>query len=284
MQTSVHDRIAEARHALVGAGLGDADAALDAEVLAREALGWDRATLLARGRETLPPGFEERFSSLLQRRMAREPVALIVGRREFWGLDFEVTPDVLIPRPETELIVEEALEYAQDGHPCSLVIDAGTGSGCLAVALARELPSARLVATDASAAAIAVARRNAARHGVQGRIGFVQSSFVSALAVSANLIVANPPYVPESHRSMLQPEVREFEPAQALFSGADGMMAIRAILTDAPRVLAAGGLLVVEFGFGQEPLLRRAAERSGWRVVRVRPDLQGVPRAAVLRR
>ncbi len=284
MQTSVHDRVAEARHALAGAGLEAADATLDAEVLAREALGWDRATLLARGRETLPPGFEERFSALLARRMAREPVALIIGRREFWGMDFEVTRDVLVPRPETELIVEEALEDVRAGQRCGLIIDVGTGSGCLAIALARELPSSRIVATDRSTPALGVARRNAVRHGVQDRVALVRTSFLSGVRGSADLIVTNPPYVPETLAGLLQPEVREFEPAEALFSGPDGMTAIREILADAARVLAGDGPLVVEFGFGQEPLLRGIAERTGWRVVRIRPDLQGVPRVAVLRR
>lgn len=284
MQTSVHDRIAEARHALAGAGLDGSDAALDAEVLARSALGWDRATLLARGRETLPAGFEERFSTLLARRMAREPVALILGHREFWGLDFEVTPDVLIPRPETELIVEEALEDARAGQRCSRLVDVGTGTGCLAVALARELPAARIVATDVSAAALAVARRNALTHGVAGRVALVRTSFVAGLRAPADLVVANPPYVPDTCRALLPPEVLEFEPAQALFGGPDGMSAMRAIFADVPRVLAGGGLLVVEFGFGQESLIRREAERAGWGVVRVRRDLQGIPRVALLRR
>ena len=284
MQTSVHDRIGEARHALAGAGLNPADATLDAEVLAREALGWDRATLLARGRETVPPGFEERFSVLVARRVAREPVALIVGRREFWGLDFEVTREVLIPRPETELIVEEALDDVRAGQRCARIVDVGTGSGCLAVALARELPSARVVGTDVSTPALGVAWRNAVRHGVHDRVALVRTSFLDGLGGPADLIVANPPYVPEPLAGLLQPEVREFEPPHALFSGRDGMNAIRAILSDAPRVLADDGLLVVEFGFGQELLLGHVAERTGWRVERVRPDLQGVPRAAVLRR
>jgi release factor glutamine methyltransferase len=282
MHTSVHDRIAAARHALVGAGLGPDDAALDAEVLAREALGWDRATLLARQRETLPPGFEEHFSALLARRLAREPVALIVGRREFWGMDFEVTRDVLVPRPETELIVEESLEEVRAGRRCGVVADVGTGSGCLAVALARELPASRLVATDVSTAALGVARRNIARHGV--RVVLVRTSYLAGLGGPVDLIVSNPPYVPESYGSLLPPEVREFEPQRALFSGPDGMDALRAIFEDAPRVLAEGGRLVVEFGFGQEPLLRQEAARTGWIVARVRPDLQGVPRVAVLRR
>ncbi len=284
MQTSVHDRIADARHALAGAGLQPDDAALDAEVLAREALGWDRATLLARQRETLPPGFEERFSTLLARRMAREPVALIVGRREFWGMDFEVTREVLVPRPETELIVEESLEDVRAGQRCGLIVDIGTGSGCLAVALARELPRARIVATDLSTAALGVARRNTVRHGVHDRIALVRTSYLAGLRGPADLIVSNPPYVPESDGSLLPPEVREFEPPQALFSGPDGMDALRAIFEDAPRVLAGGGLLVVEFGFGQERLLRHEADRTGWTVVRVRADLQAVPRVAVLRR
>lgn len=283
MQTSVHDRIAAARLALAHAGLDDADAALDAEVLARDALGWDRATLLARGRETEPAGFEERFSSLIERRLAREPVALILGRREFWGLDIAVTPDVLIPRPETELIVEEVLEDARAGCRFSRILDLGTGSGCLAVALAREFPAARVLATDISSAAIQVAKRNAAANGVADAIDFRQTSFFDGVHFSADLIVSNPPYVPETCRDALQPEIR-FEPSEALFSGLDGMTAIRTILAGAPRVLAEGGRLIVEFGIGQAPLLREAAAPSGWRVARIRPDLQGVPRVAVLRR
>ena len=283
MQTSVHDRIAAARLALTRAGLDDPDAALDAEVLARDALGWDRATLVARGRETAPPGFEERFSNLVERRLAREPVALILGRREFWGLDIAVTRDVLIPRPETELIVEEALEEAGAGHRFSTILDVGTGSGCLAVALAREFPGAQILATDVSPAAIRVAKRNAAINGVADAVDFRQTSYFDGVDFSADLIVSNPPYVPETCRDGLQPEIR-FEPAEALFSGPDGMTAIRTILAGAPRVLASRGLLIVEFGIGQEPLLRQAAAASGWSVARIRPDLQGVPRVAVLGR
>ncbi len=284
MPTPVHERIAGARRALAGAGLDPAEAALDAEVLAREALGWDRATLLARGREALPPGFEARFSSMLARRMAREPVALILGRREFWGIDFEVTRDTLVPRPETELIVEEALAEVRDRQRRALVVDVGTGSGCLAVALAREMPAARLVGTDVSMRALAVARRNAITHGVRDRVALVLTSLLSGLGGPADVIVTNPPYVPAPLAGLLPPEVREFEPPGALFGGPDGMDAIRGILADAPRVLARDGRLVVEFGIGQEPLVRGIAERTGWRVVRVRPDLQGIPRVAVLRR
>jgi release factor glutamine methyltransferase len=284
MPRSVHDRIAEARHALTRAGLAPEDAALDAEVLARHALGWDLATLLTRGLETPPPEFEARYSNMIARRVTREPVAHIVGYREFWGLDFEVTPDVLIPRPETELIIEEALADSGERTRIARIVDVGTGSGCLAVSLAREFPDAHVIATDISEAALKVASRNAAKHGVDARVRFVRTSFLDGLRGAADLIVSNPPYVPTGAAGSLPPEVARFEPDAALFAGVDGMRALRRLMADTPRVLADNGLLVVEFGFGQQPDVRRDAQRAGWRVVRIRPDLQGIPRVAVLRR
>jgi release factor glutamine methyltransferase len=171
---SLHERIAEARDVLVRAGLAPANAAIDAEVLARHALDWDRARLLARGREPSPPGFDERFRAFIARRAAREPVALITGHREFWGLEFAVTPDVLIPRPETELVVEAVCEFGAS-RTIRRIVDVGTGSGCLAVALAHEFPAARIVATDISPAALRVAAANVARHRVGGQVSCVCS-------------------------------------------------------------------------------------------------------------
>jgi release factor glutamine methyltransferase len=282
MTVSVHDRIAAARDTLVRAGLSASDAALDAAVLARHALGWDRATLLARGREAPPPSFESRFDAFVARRAAREPVALIMGCREFWGLEFEVTPDVLVPRPETELIVEEAL--ASFSEPPRLAIDVGTGSGCLAVALCREFPACRMIAADISDKALAVARRNAIRHGVADRIWFVRTSFLSGFAGRATLIVANPPYVAERDARALAAEVVRHEPHVALFSGSDGLSATREILATAAPLLEPDGRLIVEFGFGQEDALTSLAVASGWRVLLVRNDLQGIPRTIVLGR
>ena len=282
MTASVQDRIAAARDTLVRAGLPPSDAALDAAVLARHALGWDRATLLARGREAPPPSFDNRFDAFVARRAAREPVALIMGTREFWALDFEVTPDVLVPRPESEFIIEEALAAFSD--PPKRAIDVGTGSGCLAVALCREFRSCHAIATDISPKALAVARRNAVRHDVADRISFVLTSFLAGLATQVDLIVANPPYVAESDAATLAAEVVEHEPHVALFSGDDGLSAIREILATAAPLLTPNGRLIVEFGFGQEAALAKLATGGDWRVLRVRKDLQGIPRTMVLGR
>lgn len=281
--TTPYERIAQARSRLVHAGIPDQDAALDAEVLARHALGWDRATLLSRGREAAPADFAERFDALVSRRVLREPVAYIVGHREFWGLEFEVTPDVLIPRPETEIIVEEAIAFAR-ANDCHRVVDAGTGSGCIAIAVAYELPAVRVIATDLSAAALAVAARNARRHGVANRVSFVRTDLLDGLEARADLILANPPYVVDRDAAALQPEVATYEPLSALFGGADGLVVIRRLLQQAPKALALGGRLVIEFGMGQEPDLQQAAATAGWTTVRVRSDLQGIPRTIVLSR
>lgn len=275
-------RIAVARAVLVGAGIPEQDAALDAEVLARHVLAWDRATLLAHGREPAPPGFDSAFDALIARRALREPVAQIVGRREFWGLDFEVTPDVLIPRPETELVVEEAVNYARE-HPSRTAVDVGTGSGCIAVSVAHELPGVRITAIDCSDAALAVARRNAARHGVSDRISFQSTDLLNGVAGPFDLILSNPPYVPEDDAPTLQPEVVQFEPRAALFGGVDGLAVIRRLLQDARSRLAEHGRLIIEFGLGQDREISRIAEETGWVLVRMRKDLQGIPRTAVLR-
>ena len=282
MPDSVRSRIAAARDTLVRAGLQPADAAFDAEVLARHTLGWDRATLVAQGRESSPAGFESAFEAVVARRAAREPVAMILGMREFWGLDFEVTTDVLVPRPETELIVEEVLE--EFPHAPRRIVDIGTGSGCLAVALAREFGGTRVVATDISASALAVARRNAAKHGVVDRIGFVRTSFLAGLGGQSDLIVSNPPYVPDAARRALAPEIVRFEPHTAVFGGEDGLAPIREILATAADRLTPAGRLIVEFGLGQEPEVSELAGRAGWRVIRVREDLQGIARTMVLGR
>jgi release factor glutamine methyltransferase len=283
MDGSLLARIAEARNTLVRAGLSTETAAFDAELLARHALGWDRAQLLARNREPPPEGFQSVFDRLVARRAAREPAALILGEREFWGLSFEVTADTLIPRPETELIVEEALAWFTGRNP-GIVIDVGTGSGCLAVSLAREFPHARVIATDVSEGALVVAERNAVRHGVSDRIAFVRTNLLTDIDTQADLIVSNPPYVSDAAAAQLPPEVVRYEPRTALFAGDDGLSVMRELLSAAPGHLAPGGLLVVEFGFGQEADVRALAAAADWNVVRVRHDLQDIPRTIVLRR
>jgi release factor glutamine methyltransferase len=280
---SVDGRLAAARARLEAAGLSPADAALDADVLARHALGWDRASLISRGRDAEPHGFDSTFEGLVSRRAHREPIAQILGHREFWGLDFEVTPDVLTPRPETEIIVEEALAFSRD-RPVRYVIDVGTGSGCLAVSIAHELLNVTVTAIDLSAAALAVAKRNAARHAVDHRITFRDADLFAGSGPPADLVVCNPPYVPEADAGDLPPEVLRYEPHLALFGGPTGLEFMRRLFAKAPDHLADQGRLVVEFGFGQSESVVRLAETGGWRVIRVRKDLQGIPRTLVLSR
>ena len=276
------ERVSEAARRLVAAGIDARDAAFDAEVLARHALGWDRARYLARRREAAPTGFEDRFEPLVARRGRREPVARIVGRREFWGLDLEVTPAVLVPRPESELLVETALARLADRNAPWAVADVGTGSGCLAIALARELPHARVTATDVSPDALAVARRNAARHGVADRIAFRHADLLDGLPDPCDLIVSNPPYVPDAVVDTLAPEVRCHEPATALRGGPDGLDTARRLAAAAADRLRPGGWLIMEVGDGQSGDAVPIAARTGLRLVDVRPDLQGIPRAVVM--
>jgi release factor glutamine methyltransferase len=282
MQT-IHDLVRGARERFVGAGISASLAGLDAELLARQVLGWDQARFLADRHQDATSTFVLKYEPLVARRERREPVSYILGTREFWGLDLEVGPDVLIPRPETELIVEEALALVgRDARP--LVFDIGTGSGCLAIALAREIPGARVVATDVSSQALNVARRNAERHGVSDRITFVETSFLDGIEEAADLIVANPPYVPSVSESGLTPEVRDYEPPLAVFSGEDGLDALRSILKSAAAKLAPGGWLIMEFGCGQDDCVSSlVAGTDGLTQIHLRRDLQGIPRTVICR-
>ena len=279
---TLHQHIAAARRQLEAAGIAADAAAIDAEVLARHVLGWDRAQLLSHYRDAAPAAFSERYQPLVHRRSRREPVAMITGTREFWSRDFAVTPNTLVPRPDTELIVEEALRILPDR--ASTVIDIGTGSGCLAVTLAAERPQDLVVATDISHEALLVARANARRHQVDGRLQFVRTDLASGLRIQADLIVSNPPYVPYRDAGSLPIDVSDYEPAMALFGGRDGLAIIeRLLLTLTPR-LAPHAAFIVEFGDGQEDDVAAAAEREGWQVLRMRRDLQGIARTAVLER
>ena len=284
--TTVHTEVDRARSRLQRAGIEPEAAGHDAEVLARAALGWDKATYIAHRRVAAPNGFRDRFVSMLERRARREPVSLILGHREFWGLEFEVTSAVLTPRPETEILVEEALQ-ALSRQSCQrpYVVDVGTGSGCVAVAIAREDRRCRIAATDVSRRALAVARRNVARHGVVERVSLVCASLLDGVAGRPDVIVANLPYIPRSELETLPPEVRKFEPQAALAGGDDGLDTIRRLIAVSNARLADGGTLVLEFGIGQADVVRRHV--SGFRhlnVVRLRRDLQGITRAAVIER
>ena len=283
---TVVERVGAATSRLVAAGLAPDVAALDAEVLARHVLGWDRAAYVCNRRDAAPRGFGTAYEAALDRRAGREPVASILGRREFWGLELEVGPGVLTPRPETELLVEEALRLAAEApRAARLLADVGTGSGCVAIALATELPAARIIATDVSAAALAVARRNAAGHGVEHRIAWVRTSCLDGVCAAPDVIVANPPYVPDGDIAGLPPEVRDFEPRLALAGGPDGLEVVRRLLDAAAGRLAPGGHLVLELGSGQAPAARDAvAARPQLALVRVRRDLQGIARTLVARR
>lgn len=280
---SLHACIASGRQTLVNAGFRPDDAALDADVLARHVLGWDLARLLAHNREPASADFIARFDEAISRRARREPVALITGHREFWGLDFIVTPDTLVPRPETEFIVEEALRQIP-GDARSTVLDIGTGTGCLAVAIATERANCRIVATDMSHGALTVARQNARAHGVGDRIHFVRTDLSEGVRVRADVIVSNPPYVPHHLASTLPSDVVRYEPDIALFGGDDGLAVIRRLVAVADRNLAPGGCVVMEFGFGQEEPVRAAASAQGWHSETLIHDLQGIPRTIVLRR
>lgn len=277
------EKLAEARARLIAAGIQPDEATVDVDLYTRTILGWDRATLLANLRETSPPALEPRLSEWLARRARREPTAYIVGMREFWGREFLVTPAVLVPRPETEFIVEEAIDVLR-GVAAPRMADIGTGSGILAVTLAAELPAATIVATDISTTALEVARQNATRIGVAGRIAFINTSYLDAVDGLFDLIVANPPYVRDGDKPALSRDVRH-EPEVALFGGPDGLRDVGGVLDAAVARVKSDGWFVMEFGYGQEEDVRRLiAARPGLRLDRIRDDLQGIARTAVVQK
>lgn len=239
----------------------------DARLLLAEATGFSQAALLAFPDRQLPAEAEARFHDFAERRKRGEPVAYIVGHKEFYSLDLAVNPAVLIPRPETELLVELALEKKP-----STVVDLGTGSGAIALAIKKHLPSARVSAVEASAAALAVAQHNAVKHGLE--IEFVHGRWLQSLG-SFDLIVSNPPYVAENDPHLAD---LRFEPRSALVSGADGLDAIREICREARPHLNDGGWLLLEHGMGQDAAVRALLERAGLESVTTWPDLAGIPR------
>ncbi|MFN0084211.1 MAG: peptide chain release factor N(5)-glutamine methyltransferase [Blastocatellia bacterium] len=258
---------------------------LDAQTLLAHALGRDRTYLIVNFNQKLTAEQVSTHRQLIARRAAGEPLQYITGHQEFFGLDFEVTPDVLIPRPETELIIEEALRIAEEDelrHP--VILDIGTGSGCVALAIARELPEARVIAADISPAALRVAKRNSVRHNLA--VSLVGSDLLGAFAETpfADLILSNPPYVAESEMAALQREVREWEPRIALTGAADGLGFYRRLLADAPARLKSGGHLICEMGHTQSEAISAIVDRRQWAAPRLIEDLQGIPRTIVLRK
>jgi release factor glutamine methyltransferase len=260
--------------------------ALDARVIVGHALGLDHAALAGAAERALGTQERERIAAMAARRLAREPVARIVGMKEFWGLPLRVTPDVLVPRPETETVVETALA-ALDRHGGRVrplrIADLGTGSGALLLALLSELPNALGVGIDLSAAALVVARDNAERLGLATRAAFVACDFAGALAGPFDLVVANPPYVASGELAQLAPEVRDHDPVLALDGGADGLHAYRALAVDAARLIGAGGHLVVEVGAGRAAAVTGLFSRRQPLAVTATRDLAGTPRALHIR-
>jgi release factor glutamine methyltransferase len=262
------------------AGIDSADA--DARLLIGRALGIDRAALIANGERALGVDEIKVIDALAGRRLKREPVARIFGRKEFWSLSLHISPAVLVPRPETETLVEAALDFiVRDGLRMESlrVLDIGTGSGALLLALLSELPNAHCTGTDISTPALGVARVNAERHALASRCTFVTCDIAAGLPGPFDLIVSNPPYVAHDDIATLAPEVRDYDPVLALDGGSDGLNGYRAIAKDARRLLAPGGRLIVELGAGQKPAVQALFTNAGLTVGAARNDLAGIPRA-----
>ncbi|HXA76038.1 MAG TPA: peptide chain release factor N(5)-glutamine methyltransferase [Candidatus Acidoferrales bacterium] len=271
---------------------------LAAELLLMHTLGRDRTWLYTNPESQLDPSAVETYFALIARRAAGEPTQYLTGKQEFWGLEFEVTPEVLIPRPETEHVVEVALEVlgvrgveidriTGAPSPPLRVVDVGTGSGCLAVALAHELPHAEIIATDISAVALVVARRNAARHSVADRIQFLETDLLEALLVSGlgphpspfDIVVSNPPYVGRHEAEALAREVRDHEPHAALFGGPTGVEIYSRLIKQAGGLLRTGGILVLELGYHSADEVRKMFHvQRHWANLSITHDLAGIPR------
>jgi release factor glutamine methyltransferase len=285
-------------------------AALAAELLLMHALGQDRAWLYAHSEAVLDPATRDRYFALIARRASSVPTQHLTGHQEFWGLDIEVTPDVLIPRPETEHVIEVAIERLVGGLTAGSsrrkeefhIADVGTGSGCIAIALAREFPAAQIIATDISAAALQVARRNATRHNVSSRIEFIECNLLDCLlhgsrvtkhpslplraseSRSFDLIASNPPYIGRWEAATLPREVREHEPAAALFGGEEGTEIYAPLIAQAAKLLKPGGLLVLELGHDSAEHVSRQLGGTEWAGVAIINDLAGIPRVASAQR
>ena len=259
-------------------------AAQDAELLLLHTLSLPRTTIYAYPGRLLNPQEQLRFSEAVARRLRLEPVQYITGVQEFYGLPLAVSPAVLIPRPETELLVEAALDRLPQDRPLRLA-DVGTGSGAIAVALASRLPQAEITAIDLSPGALAMARQNAETNQVIPQLRFLESDLFAALLPGAppfDAILSNPPYIPAFDRTSLHPQVRDFEPAGALFAGEHGLSVYERLIPQALEHLKPAGLLAMELGAGQQLALTHLLR--GWRAVQFLPDLQGIPRVVLARR
>jgi release factor glutamine methyltransferase len=279
---SIANALREATQALDHAGV--AEARREAGSLLSYVINKDRTFLISHAEDELSESDFERFRETIARRAAGEPSQYITGTQDFFGRSFRVTPAVLIPRPETELLVEAALKLM---NPDSTVCDVGTGSGCIAITLLDEILRARCVAIDLSEAALEIARQNAQAHGVEDRIEFVVSDCFAALDSRVHqfdLIVSNPPYVSEAMLPQLQREVRDHEPPIALSPGADGLRVIRRLIDEAPEFIRGNGYLLMEIGFDQGEAVQQLVDDHVWTLRNVLPDLQCIPRIVVLQK
>ena len=269
---------------------GIKEARLDAEVLLAHVLKKDRVWLITHSKDVLEQGTAELFEDQIDRRARREPLQYIIGNQEFWGLEFIVSSDVLIPRPETELVVETAIKAVQAKGKPATIIDLCTGSGCIAISLAKELGESLFFATDKSTRALAVARENARMHGVSDRIRFLEGDLFEpleelAICGQVDIIVSNPPYVASGDCGSLQPEVRDYEPAMALFAGPKGTEIHRKIIESAPRFLGDTGILIMEMGLGHaEALGDMIRESKQYRSFEILKDLAGIERVIAAQR
>ena len=284
MPKSIAETILDGAHQLRLAGVTEARREVGS--ILGHVLGRDRSFILTHADELLEPEQSETFQKLLNRRANGEPLQYLTGHQEFFGLDFEVSPDVLIPRPETELLVETALNLVNTKD--ALFCDVGTGSGCITISLLNRWPAWRALALDISAGALTVAQRNASYHGVADRVEFLVSDCFEAIndthRSTFDLIVSNPPYVETSNRDSLQREVRDFEPHSALFAGADGLAVIRRLLIEAGSFLKTDGFFLFEIGFNQAVAVESLIDRDRWRLLGIYDDLQGIPRTIALQK
>ncbi len=249
---------------------------LDAEILLAHACGVSRAAMLT-GSATVSGDAAEKFRAMIERRAAREPIAYVIGHKEFFSLDFEVTPAVLIPRPETETLVEAALNFLAT-RPQLCVLDLGTGSGAIAIAIAMNAQTARVMATDISKGALEVARRNARHHACNGRIEFREADLFASDNSEYDLILSNPPYVAQQELNGLAPEVRRYEPREALTDGGDGLIFHRRIAKQSHSRLAIGGAVMVEIGAGQRMAVEGLFRSAGFSNIDAVTDLAGIER------
>ena len=284
--SDIGELLQNATDLLTGAGIQDSR--WDSELLMTHVLDCNRADLYTADFPSLDPSQHRAFTDLIRRRCNREPLQHLVGKQEFWGLEFHVSPEVLIPRPETEFLIEAVLEQFPDRSVSITLADIGTGSGCLAITLAGLYPNARILAVDFSGAALKVARFNATRHASSRRIEFLEGDLCGPL-ISRNpeekidLLISNPPYIPSPEIRRLQPEVQSYEPRFALDGGRDGLDYYRRILFEGFDCLRPGGHLVLEMGLRQAIPISDMALRGGWQVGRIKFDLQFIPRVMLLR-